>query len=72
MSDLPLVGLCAACDCVDQYMYFTPAGAGPFCQECWEALNDPDQALMTEKRLAEAEAEIERLKRVIEISNRAG
>ena len=64
MTDIPSPCgecLCVACDCVDLGGFYTPAGAGPFCSERWEALNDPDQALLTEKRLAEAEEAIEEL-----------
>jgi hypothetical protein len=33
------------CDCVDDEFHFTAQqGKGPFCGECWESLNDPDQA----------------------------
>jgi hypothetical protein len=53
---------CVGCDCVDEDFHFTCAGRGPFCRECWEALNNPDQALLTENRLAEAEAKIEELR----------
>jgi hypothetical protein len=53
---------CVACDCVDDQFHFTTQGKGPFCSECWEALNDPDQALLTEECLAEAEKAIETLR----------
>jgi hypothetical protein len=56
------VQTCAACDYVDDDFHFTAQGRGPFCRECWEALNDPDQALLTEKRLAEVEKAIETLR----------
>jgi hypothetical protein len=47
--------VCIACDCVDDEYQFTPAGKGPFCGECFEALCDPDQALLTERRLEQSE-----------------
>jgi len=50
MKEEPKV--CVACDCVDDEYFQTPAGAGPFCCECWESLCDPDQALLLEKRVA--------------------
>jgi hypothetical protein len=53
---------CIACGGEYGVCFWTRAGAGPFCDDCWKALNDPDQALLTEKRLAQAEAEIERLR----------
>jgi len=54
--------VCVACDCVDDEYFQTPAGAGPFCGECWESLCDPDQALLLEKRVAAYEVEVERLR----------
>ena len=68
MNDVPDVETCAACDAVDDVYRFTLRGRGPFCQDCWEALNDPDQALVTEERLAQAETEICRLR---DLLNRA-
>ena len=66
---------CIACDCLDDDMYYTLDGAGPFCAECWGSLTDPDQTLLLEKRLEKAEQaleersdqrdEIERLKATI-------
>jgi hypothetical protein len=53
--------LCVACDCVDDNHYYTPGGEGPFCGECWESLNDPDQSLLVEKRLAQTEDLLEEL-----------
>jgi hypothetical protein len=47
---------CVACDCVDDEFPFTARGGGLFCTECWESLNDPDQALLCEEALARAEA----------------
>jgi hypothetical protein len=58
--------VCVACDFVDDFVYYTHSGAGPFCSECWEALSDPDQALLTEKRLAEAEKVIEAIRTGLE------
>jgi len=52
---------CVACDCVDDVQYYSPAGAGPFCGECWQALTDPDQALLLEKRLGQTEDLVEKL-----------
>jgi hypothetical protein len=46
---------CVACDCVDDDQYYTPEGNGPFCGECWQALIDPDQTLLVEKRLGQTE-----------------
>ena len=60
MKEEPKV--CVACDCVDDEYFQTPAGAGPFCGECWESLCDPDQALLLEKRVAAYEVEVERLR----------
>lgn len=56
--------LCAGCDCVcDAHeTNHTPNGAGPFCLECWQSLIDPDQTLLVEKCLADAEENIDRLK----------
>ena len=54
--------ICVACAVEYGVGYWTRGDAGPFCGECWNALNDSDQALLTEKRLAKAEAEIERLR----------
>ena len=62
MNDVPDIETCAACDGLDHVYRFTLRGHGPFCQDCWEALNDPDQALATEERLAGAETEISRLR----------
>lgn len=47
---------CKACDEIDEYLYFTPMNAGPFCSECLESLCDPDQALLSEARLASYES----------------
>jgi hypothetical protein len=60
--------LCVSCDCVSDPddMYYSLGGAGPFCSECWESLNDPDQALLIEKRLEQTEARIEELEAEIE------
>ena len=46
--------VCAGCDYVIDTIdcHYTPAGAGPFCSDCWESLNDPDQMLLLEKRLS--------------------
>ena len=54
---------CAMCDCHhdEQDSYFSLAGAGPFCSECWESLTDADQALLLDKHLAAAEQKIEEL-----------
>jgi hypothetical protein len=52
---------CVACGSEYGVGFWTRANAGPFCDECWETLNEPDQALLTEERLAQAEAEIARL-----------
>jgi hypothetical protein len=41
-------GECMACGGME-LGYYTPLGAGPFCSECWEALCDPEQALLNEK-----------------------
>ena len=57
MSDKPTT--CVACDCIDDEYFQTPAGAGPFCGDCWESLNDPDQSLLLEKRVANYELEVE-------------
>jgi hypothetical protein len=54
-------GECMACGGME-LGYYTPLGAGPFCSECWEALRDPEQALLNEKRLDEAERKIEELR----------
>jgi bacillopeptidase F (M6 metalloprotease family) len=59
MSEQP--ALCVACDCVDDELHYTAAGAGPFCGECWVSLNDPDQALLAEKRLEMTEQRVEEL-----------
>ena len=53
---------CIACDCVDDDLYYSPQGAGPFCPDCWQSLTDPDQTLLLEKRLEASETQIERLK----------
>ena len=50
---------CIACDCLDDDMYYTLDGAGPFCAEWWESLTDPDQTLLLEKRLEKAEQALE-------------
>lgn len=44
--------VCIACDQIDDWVFWTPAGSGPFCGECLDALCDPDQALLLENRLA--------------------
>lgn len=53
----------ACVTCSNEYGvgFWTRDGAGPFCDECWKALCDPDQALLTERRLAATEAKIELL-----------
>ena len=56
---------CVGCDCVDDYYFETPTGAGPFSGECWESLCDPDQALLLEKRVAAYEVEVERLRELL-------
>jgi hypothetical protein len=56
---------CVACDCVDDEYFHTPASAGPFCGECWESLNDPDQSLLLEKRVAAYEVEVEQLRNLL-------
>ena len=56
---------CVACDCVDEELYYTASGAGPFCGECWVALNDPDQALLVEKRLELTEQRLEELQTLL-------
>ena len=63
MKELELPNVCVACDCVSdpEDMYFSLNAAGPFCDECWQSLSDPDQSLLIEKRLEEAEARIEEL-----------
>jgi hypothetical protein len=64
VKPMELPNVCVACDCVcdpADIMYFSLNAAGPFCDECWQSLSDPDQALVTEKRLEEAEARIEEL-----------
>jgi recombinational DNA repair protein (RecF pathway) len=60
--------VCAMCDCHHDVedSYFSLAGVGPFCSECWESLTDADQALLLDKRLAASEQEIEKLRREIE------
>jgi hypothetical protein len=60
------IQICVACDCVVDRLRFTIQGNGPFCEECREALHDPDQALLTEKRLAESEKTIEVLRAGLE------
>jgi hypothetical protein len=57
--------ICIACDCSDDQYFHTPADAGPFCGECWEALIDPDQSLLLEKRIAAYELEVEALRSAI-------
>jgi len=55
MNDVPERETCTACGAVEeiyQVYRFTPGGKGPFCSACWKAFNDPDQALVTEERLA--------------------
>ena len=59
MSEQPAP--CVACDCVDDELHYTAAGAGPFCGECWVSVNDPDQALLVEKRLELTEQRVEEL-----------
>ena len=56
---------CVACDCVDDGYFQTPAGAGPFCGDCWESLNGPHQSLLLEKRVAAYEVEVERLRNLL-------
>ena len=58
--------VCLGCECVDEIFYWTTCGGGPFCGECWEALNDPDQAWASEKRLAQAEEKIEELQKQLQ------
>ena len=61
MSDEAVI-VCVACDCASDEQFETLRGAGPFCRECWEALCDPDQSLLLEKRVAAYEVEVERLR----------
>jgi hypothetical protein len=65
MNDTP--HLCAICDCDHdaEHSWFSSAGAGPFCSECWQSLTDADEALLLDKRLAAAEQKIHELEREI-------
>jgi recombinational DNA repair protein (RecF pathway) len=56
---------CVACDCVDDNQYHSPAGAGPFCSECWQSLTDADQSLLLEKRLEQTEELVETLRSLL-------
>jgi hypothetical protein len=56
---------CVACDCVDEELHYTASGAGPFCGECWVSLNDPDQALLIEKRLELTENRLEQIESLL-------
>jgi len=49
---------CKACDEVDDVYRFTVTGRGPFCSDCWEMLNDPDQSLLADDELDKAEMRI--------------
>jgi len=63
---------CVSCGSEYGVGFWTHGNAGPFCDQCWQALNDPDQALRTEERLARAEIEIERLSlqiKVLKVAN---
>jgi hypothetical protein len=52
---------CGACDRITSHWGYTPAGVGPFCEECWASLVDPDQQLLLEDRLQQSENQIEKL-----------
>ena len=56
---------CMAYDYVDEELHYTASGAGPFCGECWVALDDPDQALLVEKRLELTEQRLEELQTLL-------
>jgi hypothetical protein len=62
---------CIACDCVDEELHYTAGGAGPFCGECWGSLNDPDQALLVERRLELTEQRVEELQVLLTSATRA-
>jgi hypothetical protein len=65
MSEQPTPCVCVACDSFDDRLQYTPGGAGPFCGECWDALNDPDQALLIEKRLELGKRRIDELQSLL-------
>lgn len=69
MKEIELPNICVACDCVSdpEDMYFSLNCNGPFCAECWDSLSDPDQAILIERRLEQAEARIEQLEAEIRI-----
>jgi len=58
MNHVDEVESCKACDEVDDVYRFTVTGRGPFCSDCWEMLNDPDQALLADDELDKAEMRI--------------
>jgi hypothetical protein len=64
VSQEPEAKVCIGCDCWG-VAHYTPQGKGPFCDECWESLTDPDQSLLLEKRVAACEVEVERIKHLI-------
>jgi hypothetical protein len=54
---------CISCRCcVNEQYQLTSGGKGPFCGECFEALCDPDHALMLEERVGQLEAKVTQLK----------
>jgi hypothetical protein len=46
---------CIGCDEVDEIKCYTMKGSGPYCEQCFGALCDPDQALLLEERIARYE-----------------
>ena len=53
---------CIGCDRGLDLPQFTPAGQGPFCRACFEALCDPDLAMVLEAQVRRLEAKVTQLK----------